>query len=93
MQEPKTFGKNPCNLENYKCDRISDTQILVTFTGCRFGRARKTQYLFHFLISLKCTEIVLEFKHELFGFPLPYTSIFLIDEFMREKIQAYRVDE
>lgn len=91
LREPRTFGDNPFNLENYECIFCSDSQLLVTFTGCHFGKMKRTEYLMHFHPGEKVNHIFLEFRHELLGFP-PMTSVLTIDKFMQEKIQASRIE-
>lgn len=90
---PLIFGDNPFNLESYKYMIISETQMYITFTGSRFSKRRQTEYLCHFSANPNGTDILLEFKHELWGFPLPYTPIYLVDQLMLERLQARRIDQ
>lgn len=87
LSEPQTFGDNPCFPEHYECNIYSDTCLQITFKG---GKIKRTEYLVSFFPETNFTKIVLDFQHELFGFP-PMTSVYVIDKFMKEKIQAYRV--
>ena len=73
----------------YKAEKISDTQIWITFTGGQFRKMMKTQYLMEFRPEAEHTAIVLRFQKELFGLP-PMTSPSDIDRCMEQKINAVR---
>lgn len=73
----------------YKADRISDTQVLITFTGGQFRKMMRTQYLMEFLPQEHHTLIALRFQKELFGLP-PMTHPSDIDLCMKQKLNAVR---
>jgi len=73
----------------YKANRISDTQVLITFTGGQFRKMMRTQYLMEFLPQEFHTLIVLRFQKELFGLP-PMTPPSDIDLCMKQKLNAVR---
>lgn len=73
----------------YKAERISDTQVLITFTGGQFRKMMRTQYLMEFLPQEHNTLIVLCFQKELFGLP-PMTHPSDIDLCMKQKLNAIR---
>ena len=73
----------------YKANRISDTQVLITFTGGQFRKMMQTQYLMEFLPQEHHTLIVLRFQKELFGLS-PMTPPSDIDLCMKQKLNAVR---
>lgn len=73
----------------YKAERVSDTQVLITFTGGQFRKMMRTQYLMEFLPQEHHTLIVLRFQNELFGLP-PMTHPSDIDLCMKQKLNAVR---
>lgn len=73
----------------YKTNRISDTQVLITFTGGQFRKMMQTQYLMEFLPQEHHTLIVLRFQKELLGLP-PMTPPSDIDLCMKQKLNAVR---
>ncbi len=87
---PMTFGTNPFNLEQYDCVQRSDTELLITFKGARFGKLIRTEVLATFSACSHGTIILLSFQRELFGLP-PMTSINTLDCFMEQKIGAQRI--
>ena len=74
----------------YKAERISDTQVQITFTGGQLRKKMHTQYLMEFLPRENNTLIVLHFQKEMFGFP-PMTSPLDIDLCMKQKLNAVRI--
>ena len=89
---PNIFGGNPLNPECYECKKNTETQLLVTFTGAKFGKFVHTQYLVDFYPHDTYTAIVFQFLREKLGI-LPSTSTYQLDVFMEQKIQAVRVVE
>lgn len=73
----------------YKADRISNTQVLITFTGGQFRKMMRTQYLMEFLPQEHHTLIILQFQKELFGLP-SMTHPSDIDLCMKQKLNAVR---
>ncbi len=73
----------------YKADRISDTQVSITFTGGQFRKIMRTQYLMEFRVQECRTLVVLYFQKELFGLP-PMTPPSDIDLCMKQKLNAVR---
>ena len=73
----------------YKAEKISDTQVWITFTGGQFRKMMRTQYLMEFFHQEDHTLIVMRFQKELFGLP-PMTSPLDIDRCMEQKINAIR---
>ena len=73
----------------YECNKLSDAQMLVTFKGGQFRRARRTQYLLTFTANAETT-VTLKFHREMFGLCVPMTPTEDIDCFMKEKIGAVR---
>ena len=86
LKEPQIYGDNPFFPERYECTLCSEESLYVIFKG---GKFRRTDYLAVFHEDVNNTRITLEFKHELLGFP-PMTSVYELDRFMKEKIQAHR---
>lgn len=86
LKEPQIYGDNPCFPERYECTLCSEVSLYIIFKG---GKLRRTAYLAVFHEDVNYTRITLEFKHELLGFP-PMTSVYELDHFMKEKIQAHR---
>ena len=76
----------------YQTERLSDTQVFITFTGGQFRKMMQTQYLMEFIPRQHNTRIVLRFQKELFGF-LPMTSPSDIDRCMKQKLDAVRGSE
>ena len=74
----------------YKANKLSDTQVLITFTGGRFRKMMRTRYLMEFLPQGNHTRIVLWFQKELLGLPIPMTSPLDIDLCMKQKLNAER---
>ena len=73
----------------YKAERISNPQVLITFTGGQFRKMMRTQYLMEFLPQEDHTLIVLRFQKELFGLP-PMTHPSDIDLCLEQKLNAIR---
>ena len=73
----------------YKANRISDTQVQITFTGGQFRKIMRTQYLIEFLPQERHTLVVLRFQKELLGLP-PLTPPSDIDLCMKQKLNAVR---
>ncbi len=73
----------------YKAEKISDTQVLITFTGGQFRKMMHTQYLMEFLPQEQHTLVVLRFQKEMFGLP-PMTLPSDIDLCMKQKLNAVR---
>lgn len=73
----------------YKAEKISDTQVWITFTGGQFRKMMRTQYLMEFFPQEDRTRIVMRFQKELFGLP-PMTSPLDIDRCMEQKVNATR---
>lgn len=73
----------------YKANRISDTQVLITFTGGQFRKMMRTQYLMECFSEQSHTRITLRFQKELFGLP-PMTHPSDIDLCMKQKLDAVR---
>lgn len=73
----------------YKTNRVSDTQVLIIFTGGQFRKMMRTQYLMEFLPKECHTLIVLRFQKELLGLP-PMTPPSDIDLCMKQKLNAIR---
>lgn len=73
----------------YTADRISDNEVLITFTGGQFRKMMRTQYIMEFLPQECHTQIVLRFQKELFGLP-PMTHPSDIDLCMKQKLNAVR---
>lgn len=89
MKEPQRYY---CKLGTdlwYKAEKISDTQVLIAFTGGQFRKMMRTQYLMEFFPQIEHTTIVLRFQKELFGLP-PMTSPLDIDRCMEQRIKAVR---
>ena len=76
----------------YKCQTISPTQLLITFTGGEFRRSRRTKYVMVFSKKEQTTVIEVRFQKEFLGLP-PMTSVDEIDAFMTQKIMAKRTDK
>ena len=89
MEEPQRYSCKWGTELWYKAEKISDTQIWITFTGGQFRKMMKTQYLMEFHPEAEHTSIVLRFQKELFGLP-PMTSPLDIDRCMEQKINAVR---
>lgn len=75
----------------YRAEKISQTQVLITFTGGQFRKMMRTQYLMELLPQENHTQIILRFQKELFGLP-PMTHPSDIDRCMEQKINAVRKD-
>ena len=88
-KEPQQYECKWGTARWYKAERLSDTQVLITFTGGQFRRMMRTQYLMEFLPQENHTLIVLHFQKELFGLP-PMTPYSDIDLCMRQKLNAVR---
>lgn len=74
----------------YKAEKISATQVLITFTGGQFRKKMNTQYLMDLLPQEHHTLIVLRFQKEWFGLP-PMTPPSDIDLCMKQKLNAVRI--
>lgn len=77
----------------YKCSVVSAEQLLITFTGGQFRKARRTQYLVDFASEGNRTVVVMRFKNELFGLHVAMTPSGEIDLFMNQKISAARLEK
>lgn len=89
ISQPWTYGPDSLNELWYKCEKISESNLLVTFTGGRFRKIMRTQYLLVFSRHGENTNITMTFQKEMFGMP-PMTHILDIDCFMEKKIGALR---
>jgi len=88
-KEPQQYESEVGTALWYKAERISDTQVLITFTGGQFRKMMHTQYLMEFLPQECHTLIVLRFQKELLGLP-PMTPPSDIDLCMKQKLNALR---
>ena len=75
----------------YECERLSCTQLLVTFKGGQFRKSVRTQYLMEFVVEGQETIITVRFYKESFGLP-PMTPPDDIDRFMKQKINAIQME-
>ena len=73
----------------YKAERLSDTQVLITFTGGQFRKMMRTQYLMDFQPQENYTLIILRFQNELLDLP-PMTPPSDIDLCMKQRLNATR---
>ena len=73
----------------YEAEKISDTQVLIIFTGGQLRRMMRTQYIMEFLPQEHHTVIVLRFQKELLGLS-PLTPLSDIDLCMKQKLNAVR---
>ena len=90
-KEPQQYTCNWGTPLRYRAQKISQTQVLITFTGGQFRKLMRTQYLMELLPQEKHTQITLRFQKELFGLP-PMTHPSDIDRCMEQKINAVRKD-
>lgn len=74
----------------YEAEAVSESRLLVTFTGGQFERAHRTQYRVDFEAESEQTLITFHFLHETLNAP-PATQLSWIDSFMSQKAQAERV--
>ena len=88
-KEPQQYECNWGTTLRYKSNRISDTQVLITFMGGQFRKMMRTQYLMEFFPKEHSTQIVLHFQKELLGLP-PMTPPSDIDLCMKQKLDAVR---
>ena len=88
-KEPQRYECNWGTELWYKAEKISDAQVLITFTGGQFRKMMRTQYLMEFLPQERHTLIVLRFQKELFGLP-PMAPPSDIDLCMKQKLNATR---
>ncbi|MBQ5865476.1 MAG: hypothetical protein IIW56_02210 [Oscillospiraceae bacterium] len=88
-KEPQQYE---CNLGTalwYKAEKLSNNQVLITFTGGQFRKIMRTQYLMDFLPREDHTLVDMHFQNELFGLP-PMTHPSDIDLCMKQKLNAIR---
>lgn len=71
----------------YKCDKINDSRILLTFKGGTFRKMMRTTYIVDFVQTPLMTKIVMMFYKEMLGLPA-LTPPNDIDEFMNQKANA-----
>ena len=76
----------------YRCQTVSPTQLLITFTGGLGVGNRRTKYLMSFSTKGEVTVIHVDFRGELLGFP-PFTPRQELDTFMRVKAHACRTGD
>lgn len=74
----------------YEAEVVSESRLLVTFTGGQFERAHRTQYRVDFEAESEQTLITFHFLHETLDSP-PATQLSRIDSFMNQKALAERV--
>lgn len=92
MKKPQQYASKWGTALWYKANRLSDTQVLITFTGGRLRKMMRTQYLMEFFPQTNQTLIALRFQKELlglFGLP-PMTNPLDIDLCMKQKLNAER---
>ena len=89
IKEPQRYSCKRGTELWYKAEKISDTQIWITFTGGQFRKMMHTQYLMELHSEAEHTSIVLRFQKELFGLP-PMTSPLDIDCCMEQRVNAVR---
>lgn len=77
-------------LLRYSSAKISDSQMLITFTGGQFRKIVRTEYLMEFLQKDDHTLIILRFQKEFLGLP-PMTPLSDVDLFMAQKANAIRI--
>lgn len=88
-KEPQQYESKWGTALWYNAEKLSDTQVLITFTGGQFRKIMRTQYLMELLPQEHHTLIVLHFQKELLGLP-PMTHPFDIDLCMKQKLNAVR---
>ena len=88
-KEPQQYNCKWGTVLSYKAEKISDTQIFITFTGGQFRRTVRTQYLMELHPQEYHTLIALHFQKELFGLP-PMTHPSDIDRCMKQRLNAIR---
>lgn len=89
IKEPQKYDCKWGTALWYKANKISDSQVLITFMGGQFRKMMRTQYLMEFLPQEDHTIIILRFQKELFGLP-PMTHPSDIDLCMEQKLKATR---
>ncbi len=88
-KEPQQYDCKWGTHLRYKAESISDTQVLITFTGGQFRKMMRTQYLMELLPQAEHTSVILRFQKELFGLP-PMTPPSDIDLCMEQRLNAIR---
>ena len=88
-KEPQQYASKWGTELWYEAEKISDTQVRITFSGGQFRKIMRTQYLMEFVPQEGHTRIVLHFQKELLGLP-PMTHPYDIDLCMKQKLNAIR---
>ena len=73
----------------YSAEKISGTQVWITFKGGQYRKIMRTQYLMEFVPREGGTMIVMRFQKELLRFP-PMAPTQDIDRCMAQKLDAVR---
>ena len=79
--------------ENYDCQRISSTELSITFLGSQYTGPRRSRFVAIFEETSGQTKVSLQFQDDILGVftvPLLFTATGEIDCFMQEKICATR---
>lgn len=80
----------PPQLRWYYFDVFSDTSAQVTFIGGAFRKPIRTKFSLDFSADGDGSVITMRFKGEFLWFPVPFTSEWEIDDFMKQKASATR---
>ena len=87
--QPWEYKSNSGDALWYKCEMVSDTRLLVVFTGGQYRKAMRSQFFIDFMVEEGNTIVTMCFIKDLFGLPL-MTPMNDIDCFMKQKINAIR---
>lgn len=92
MRQPWEFGdKFGIYVSWYECTKVSESQLLLVYTGGKFQKMRRTQFIVDFTPEQDTTLITMQFTKDLFGLP-PMTHPNNIDPLMEERCKAVRVE-
>ena len=75
----------------YKCEKVSETQLIIIFTGGQFRKAMRTEFNVELLEQDQSTKIIMFFQKDLFGL-VALTHPKDIDLFMHQRIDAHRIE-
>lgn len=89
VEQPYVFRLDGCEEATFDATVVTESRLLITFTGGQYGRKPHTQYIVDFTEDGGKTAISFRFFKENFDFP-PCTPLSHIDLFMQKKVCAVR---
>lgn len=90
-QAPRRFSFWRIFTREYEIERVSDFQLMITFTKGHNLQSHKSKYLATFSENGGFTFITMKFLSEKNGFPHPFVGDYEIKHFFQQRIEAVQI--